>query len=71
MPTIEEINAVAVPFGKLLYGDKLKSTGMGENWTAEQKGRALATIHILANTSPDEWRTKTELHAALAEFRTE
>lgn len=32
-------------------------------------GRALEMIRVLANTPPAEWRTKKEIHAALAEFR--
>jgi len=40
-----------------------------EAWTPEQKGRALEMIRVLANTPPQDWRTKKEIHAALAEFR--
>lgn len=39
------------------------------DWTPTLKGRALRMIHVLANTPPNEWRTKREIHAALAEFR--
>jgi hypothetical protein len=31
--------------------------------------RAKTIITILANTPPDEWLSKTEIHAALLEFR--
>jgi hypothetical protein len=41
-----------------------------ERWTPEQRGRALHVVIVLANTSPDEWRSKKEIHEALAEFRT-
>jgi hypothetical protein len=40
-----------------------------EGWTPAQKGRALEMIRVLANTPPKEWRSKPELHDALAEFR--
>lgn len=39
------------------------------DWTPSRKGIALRMIHVLANTPPSEWRTKREIHAALAEFR--
>jgi len=40
-----------------------------EDWTPEQKGRALEMIRLLAITPYSDWRTKKEIHAALAEFR--
>jgi hypothetical protein len=45
------------------------SISPAENWTPEQKGRALHMILVLANTPPNEWRSKPEIHEALAEFR--
>jgi hypothetical protein len=43
------------------------SISPAENWTPEQKGRALHMILVLANTPPNEWRSKPEIHEALAE----
>lgn len=40
-----------------------------ESWTPAQKGRALEMIRVLANTPPHEWRPKSQIYAALAEFR--
>lgn len=40
-----------------------------EQWTPEQRGRALHFIIVLANTPPDGWRSKPEIYEALAEFR--
>jgi hypothetical protein len=40
-----------------------------EQWTPEQRGRALHFIIVLANTPPDGWRSKKEIYEALAEFR--
>lgn len=40
-----------------------------EQWTDEQRGRALEMIRLLANTPHTEWRSKKEIHAALSEFR--
>lgn len=40
-----------------------------EKWTPEQRGRALHFIIVLANTPPNDWRSKKEIHEALAEFR--
>lgn len=40
-----------------------------EDWTTEQKGRALEMIRLLAVTPWREWRSRRAIHAALAEFR--
>lgn len=39
------------------------------DWPPDKIGRALRYLHVLANTPHTEWRSKRQLHAALAEFR--
>jgi hypothetical protein len=40
-----------------------------EQWTPKMHGRALYFIAVLANTPPDGWLSKKEIHSSLAEFR--
>lgn len=63
-PTDEEVDT----FMRQLLG-KPQKPGVGEDWSPKKRGQALYIVHTLANTPPEEWRSKRELHAALSEFR--
>ena len=62
-PTDEEV----ATFMRQLLGKP--NPGVGENWSAAKRGKALYIVHTLANTPIEDWRSKRQLHAALAEFR--
>lgn len=43
--------------------------GPEAKWSPDKIGRALRCLQLLACTPTTEWRSKKEIHAALAEFR--
>ena len=46
-----------------------RSVGMGENWSPEKRGRALAFVQIMARSHHTEWKSKAQIWAALQEFK--